>query len=389
MSNQIYNPNPTPKTISIADVIQSARVFEKDGYVHIDYKTTSSYNGKRKRYSTGEKSSKRALARFNRDKYQLALNHYLENQTPATESLLFQDIGLKAIQEDRGNRQSDVQSDYIGIYHRFIEPHFKSMVLVDIKVRDIKAWKNNLLERYKLSKSRYAKYHRVLNFIFKYAFENELISKNPMDLVDKTSKLFVKPLNKDSNYYTRAEAKKIMDSATGWFKVFITTLFNTGIRTGEALALKWSDIDYEHNQITIQRSIRKGVIKHTTKTGIDRKIDLNKPLKKLLANYQATQEPASVWLFPNVNTCQPYCEPKSIIRYQLKPLLAKLGIQYRTLYATRHTFATSAVENSIPLTYIQRQLGHKKLSTTTDYYIKNGLLGSEGREHRADNLYAS
>ena len=389
MAPNIYNPRNTSPNLSIDAVIAKVRVFEKNGFIHLDYRTTVTYNHQRKRYSTGEKATKRAMSRYERNKYQIALNHFLESNNNANASLSFQDIGLKALEEDKHNRQADVQSDYITIYRRFIEPHFKNMELTEIRVSDIKEWKNTLLSTYALSKSRYVKYHRVLNFIFKYAYENELIEKNPMTLVDRTSKLFVKPKNRDSEYYTTAEAKRIMDAADGWFKVFITTLFHTGIRTGEALALQWSDIDFENNQITIQRSVRKGVIKDTTKTGIDRKIDLNKPLKALLLKSRAKLQVATPWLFPNSRTNLPYSEPKSLIRYHLKPILKKLGIKYRTLYATRHTFATSAVENSIPLTYIQRQLGHQKLSTTTDYYIKNGLLGDDGRDVRADKLYAS
>lgn len=385
---QVHNTQLS-SAVNISDVISSARVFEKNGYIHIDYRTTPNYNNARKRFSTAEKSTKRGLARYKREAYQLALNHFLQSYIKPEQVLYFKDIAPQALDEDKANRQADVQNDYISIYTKFIKPYFKDMVLEDIKVKDIKEWKNKILTTQTISQSRYNKYHRVLNFIFKYAFENEYIEKNLMLLVDRKSKLFAPSTNRDSKYYTTAEAAAIMKHASGWFKVFMTTLFNSGLRTGEALALKWSDIEFEKDYITIQRSIRKGIIKNTTKTGVSRKIDLNKPLKTLLLEYQSTQAVSSIWLFPNPNTGNPYTEPKSIIRYKLKPLLKKLDIPYRTLYATRHTFATSAVENNIPLTYIQRQLGHQKLSTTTDYYIKNGLLGDDGRNTAADRLYVS
>jgi len=341
------------------------------------------------RFSTGETHTPRSITQVKRNIYQLALNHYLEHNTPRPNILYFKDIALKAIEEDKSNRQTDIQLDYTRIYENFIAPTFDKMMLEDIKVSDIKAWKNTLLETNDLSKSRYAKYHRVLNYVFKYAYENEYIFKNPMSLVDRKSKMFTTNHRATNNtYYTIQEAGEIMSNATGWFKVFMTTLFNTGLRTGEALALQWNDIDFEKNTIAIQRSVRKGVIKNTTKTGVNRDIDLNIPLKTLLLKYKEEQTISSEWLFPNLKTNKPYSEPKSIIRYYLKPLLKKLDIEYRTLYATRHTFATSAVENSIPITYIQRQLGHQKLSTTTDFYIKNGLLGSNGRDTRADSLYS-
>lgn len=84
---------------------------------------------------------------------------------------------------------------------------------------------------------------------------------------------------------------------------------------------------------------------------------------------------------------KPYWEPKTIINTYFKPLLKKLNIEYKTLYATRHSFASIMVENNVPLTYIQKQLGHKRLSTTMDFYVKNGLISKASRDIRLDTLY--
>lgn len=92
-------------------------------------------------------------------------------------------------------------------------------------------------------------------------------------------------------------------------------------------------------------------------------------------------------IFPNHKTLKPYWESKSIISSYLKPLLKDLGIEYKTLYASRHSFASIMVENNLPLTYVQKQLGHKKLSTTMDFYIKNGLMNQDSRDLRIDTLY--
>ncbi|PUE63334.1 tyrosine-type recombinase/integrase [Arcobacter caeni] len=64
-----------------------------------------------------------------------------------------------------------------------------------------------------------------------------------------------------------------------------------------------------------------------------------------------------------------------------------LSIEYKTLYATRHSFASVMVENNVPLTYVQKQLGHKRLSTTMDYYIKNGLINENKYNPILDVIY--
>jgi len=70
--------------------------------------------------------------------------------------------------------------------------------LADIKVTDLKTWKNNLIESSNLSKSRFTKHYHSFNFIWNCALMNELIGKNPLALVDKKSKQFSKSKSNSS-----------------------------------------------------------------------------------------------------------------------------------------------------------------------------------------------
>jgi len=86
--------------------------------------------------------------------------------------------------------------------------------------------------------------------------------------------------------------------------------------------------------------------------------------------------------------CNHTLESRPIVKTYLKPLLERLNITYKTLYATRHSFASSVVENNMPITLAQKYLGHTKLSTTMDYYVKNGLMDMSDIEKELDKLYA-
>lgn len=273
------------------------------------------------------------------------------------------------------------------IYTKYIKPYFGNKHLADIKVTDLKAWKNHLIETNKLSKSRFNKYYRTFNFIWNYALVNEMIDKNPLALVDKKSKQFSKS-NSDSSqkYYSKDEVQRILENATGWFKAFLTLSFNIGLRTGEALALQWGDVDFENNTITIQRSQRHGVLK-STKTNIVNTVYMPSPVKEALQLHKQTAK-SDLWVFPNENTLQPYFESRPIVKSYLKPLLERLNITYKTLYATRHSFASSVVENNMPITLAQKYLGHTKLSTTMDYYVKNGLMDVANIDKGIDRLFA-
>ncbi len=373
-------------------IIKRVRLFEKGGKIHLDYRLNHLYKKDSKdrvRFSTGEVHTRRAMQRIERDKYALALAHYLENtQVMDGANMTLGDIALDAISEGKGNRQADSHNDYLMIYDIYIKPIFEHTILTDIKVSHLRSWKNDLLEVHPMSQARFVKYLRVLNFIFKYAFENEMIDRNPVLLVDKKSKLFKKSKTKqEEKYYTATEVKKMLSKATGWFRVMLVTYLNTGIRTGEGLALKKSDIDFEKMTIVIQRSMRKGKVKEGTKTGEDRIIRMSQPLKDELLAYMEFCT-SDTWLFPNIKTGLPYYEANSITKYYFKPLLEICGIKYKTFYALRHSFASLSIQKNIPMSVIQQQLGHKKLSTTLDFYVKHDLLAEKNDIDIFDKLYA-
>lgn len=372
------------------DLIKSVRVYSKDGKICLDYRLLDGYrkNGQERiRFSLKLDATPSNMQRTEREKFALALDHFLSNNEVSDGNYTIDEIALKALNEDRHNRAEDTHNDYIQIYTKYIKPYFGNKHLADIKVTDLKAWKNNLIESSNLSKSRFTKYYRTFNFIWSYALMNELIDKNPLALVDKKSKQFSKSKSDSSQkYYSRDEVQRILEGATGWFKAFLTLSFNTGLRTGEALALQWGDIDFENNTITIQRTQRHGVLKET-KTNIVNVNYLPAPVKEALYIHQQ-QAKSDLWVFPNENTLQPYFESRPIVESYFKPLLERLNITYKTLYATRHTFASLIVENNMPITLAQKYLGHTKLSTTMDYYVKNGLMDVAKIDSGIDRLYA-
>lgn len=372
--------------------IKSVRVFVKDGMVHINYYLNEPYivNEKnRLRFSTGVTATKENIAHIEKEKDTLAFEHYNSKHNVVVENKVkLKDIAYDALNENKHNRTKYVHDDYETILENYILRSLGDRVLSEIKKADIVKWQTDLLTKLSLSKSRYSKYHRTLGFIFNYAYQNEYIDKNPFTLVTKQSKLFkVNTKDNSKKYYTKSEVQQMIDEASGWFKVYLITVLHTGMRSGESLALQWGDVDYEKETITIQRSIRRGVLKNTTKTNTIRVIDMPKPVKDALLEMQ--QNPISqLWIFPNPETKLPFYEPAPITHSYLKPLLQRLGIEYKTLYACRHSFASICVANNIPLTYVQRQLGHSKLSTTMDFYVKNGLIDAQSRDERIDRLFA-
>ena len=368
-------------TVTSTSGIKSARVFEKGGKLNLDY---YDMDGKRIRFSTGMRDTKHNRLVLERQKIALAFEHWEAHQ-PSNADTILDDLALEALRSTQDERSEDVQKDYESIYENRIKSYLGILVIGAIKAHHIKELKRRFIAL-GMSKSRFNKHWTTLNLIFLYLYQNELIDKNPMDLVKRSSKAFKDEGETRDRYYSLTESNAIMKNATGWFKPFITTLFMTGARTGEISGLLWKMIDFEKGQITIAHSAKKGKLK-CTKTGKVRVVDMPTPLIEVLKLHYLHRL-SDEYVFPSPRTGIPFYGTNMIVKTYLKPLLLTLGIPYKTLYTTRHTYASLLIENNVPMTYVQKMLGHSSLSTTM-LYVKNSLMDTKAMLPTIDSLYSA
>ena len=239
---------------------------------------------------------------------------------------------------------------------------FQSMDIRDIKASDIKLWYKKIDGVGNKSKRNYLS---VLKGVLDIALEDEVIEKNPMIHVKlpKYHAPRINPFNSD-------EVKRIIDSAESYnfnFVYFLAMGFFTGMRTGEILALKRSDIDLENRIIHIRSTIsRFGDVKPKT-FGSTRDIPIIDTLfpyilkmyEKENDNYMMTTQYGN-----------PYQDTHIFCIYWWKPLLKKLGITYRRPYNMRHTFATNMLYKQLctPVE-LSQYLGHSNTRMIYDVYV--------------------
>lgn len=367
---------------TVQSVIKTVSIFSKGEKINICYYTADK---KRKRFSTGIDDTKSNRIALERQMLQRAQDHYEEHR-PSDGDTLFKDIGLEALRSTQDNRAQDTQLDYEGLLERSLNPSFGNMPISEIRPMHIEQWKASTI-RQGISKSRFHKHWTTLRMVFQYCAKNEMIEKDPMQYIKRSSKAFRAPKNHSTKYYSKNEVAAILTHSEGWFRAFMHTLFLTGMRTGEAMGLQWKDIDFKKRQITIEHSLKKGQLK-STKTGTTRVVDMAVLLHDELQVHYANRR-SDHFVFPSTSSLKPFYEPKTIVNYHLKPLLKMLSIEYKTLYATRHSFASNLVLNNAPMTYVQKMLGHTKLTTTMDFYVKNGLINSTEMAPILDNLYTA
>jgi len=249
---------------------------------------------------------------------------------------------------------------YKNIVKNRLEPYFSNMQIEDIKPSDIKKWLYNIDDVGVKSKRHYLS---VLSGIFQEAFYDEVIQRNPVKFI-KLPKLIKKSIKP----FTADEVKAIMKEAKNDnYRYYLAIAFYTGMRSGEIIALKKCDIDLKNQTITVQRS-RSRFGEDTPKTKYSIRII---PIIELLKPYieELYYKHSNEYLFITQYN-EPYRDNSVFYQQFYKPTLKKLGIEYRKLYNTRHTYATNMLYNNL-VTPVQlaQLLGHANTQMVYDVYV--------------------
>ena len=154
----------------------------------------------------------------------------------------------------------------------------------------------------------------------------------------------------------------------GYYELFLLEL-GTGMRRGEILALKWSDLNFATGELRIERQvyiIKAEVIISAPKTKASiRTVILPPSLLKTLAVYKETVD--SEWMFPSPTDNGRPRNPSSV-RKRLQLILERAGCKKVRFHDLRHTFATMALEHGMDVKTLSATIGHVSSATTLDIY---------------------
>ncbi|MBU0488541.1 MAG: site-specific integrase [Bacteroidetes bacterium] len=155
---------------------------------------------------------------------------------------------------------------------------------------------------------------------------------------------------------SKEEVFRLLESPTNIkHRAILATAYSSGLRLGEVLNLKPSDIDSTRMQIRVQSGKGKK----------DRYTVLSKDLLELLRRYFMLFRPKQ-WLFEGRQPGNKYSESslRNVFNRAAKNSKIKKKVCFHTL---RHCFATHLLEQGANLRIIQQLLGHNSLKTTSVY----------------------
>lgn len=282
------------------------------------------------------------------------------------------------------------------LYTRIVEAHIKGSV-VDKKMKELN--EGHLQEFFNIIRRDYS-YETVtrLKAIFSsslgFAFQKRHIKTNPIHLVTMPSKNKCCQSNhKPAQTLTKSEFYELNELVLNnenidcRLKTLIILLQYTGVRIGEALGLKWRDINFKEKEIHIKRKLKREEVQNKiTRTELvlsspkteksNRVIPFNDNLVealKELKTFQKLEKKNSFGLYKNndfvfATPVGKAVDPRNELR-RLKKFLNE--VDFRTdisFHSFRHTYATLLITETGKVAAVSKLLGHSSITTTLNRY---------------------
>lgn len=265
------------------------------------------------------------------------------------------------------------------IINQHVLPFFKDYYVKKISVVDCQRAVNRWFKEYPKQMKKYIFYSsRILD----YAVKLEIIENNPMEKVTKP-KSKQEP-HKFNNFYTKSELNQFLHCCknNGNFKIytFFRLLAYSGMRKGEALALKWHDINFNDNTIDINKTVtlveNNKIAIQTPKTISSKRVvymdsetmDISKTWKNQQAHifYMTGKSALDDRLIFSKQDGTPLhpTRPNNWMHLISK----KYGLKYISCHGFRHTHASILFQAGATIKEVQNRLGHADAKTTLNVY---------------------
>lgn len=299
------------------------------------------------------------------------------NQSDGFHDPTFEELASLWLENYRTTVKASTFENVKSKVEKMTEEHFKELKLKKITVAYCQRVVIELSKSYIL----YNHYLSVINRIFKYAVLMDILNSNPFDKVIKPKS---RQVQRKGNFLTKEELKeflKLAQTATlSYFFPLVHLMSYTGLRQGEALALKWSDIDFENKKITVNKTAARIKEKQTLQTpktkNSKRVISIDPTTLSILKSWKKDQikiyfkngkhfEGDNNFIFTNqrgdwvqIHNFIPYFK-RFVTDHKLKPI---------TPHGLRHTHASLLFSAGVEPKNISDRLGHSTVQITLDLY---------------------
>lgn len=304
---------------------------------------------------------------------------------------------LEAKRASRAGRTHQMQQDLLRLH---IMPGLGSRRLQKLTPAELRRFFDSLntervtdgVTRAPLGRSSQRLIHQFIHQAFKDALEVELIPRNIATFVKPNP-----PRERDDeelDAFTPDEAARFLAAcrADRWGKLFEFAL-STGMRRGELVGLRWQDIDWEAQTLSIRENVVKktaaGVQTSTPKTrGSRRTVHLSPSALALLRQQQQLQEETrEAFSRPVPGHAKSYVRQRTWadsgrvftnsyggtlapdnLRRDMLRICTAAEVRPLPIHALRHTYASLSLMQGVPPEVVSKQLGHSTVAFTLTLY---------------------
>jgi integrase len=341
----------------------------KDGLFQGMY-TAQTPDGPKRKYIYGRRYAdvKRKLAEATGDAAK-GIHFDDENQTVAQYLERWLEDSAKG---DLGHR---AYHNYKLQIRRHISPAFGRLKLSKLTAAHIQSlYAAKLRVGLKPSSVRYI--HAVLHRALEQAVRFDLIPFNPASKVDppKIRQEEITPLDAE-------QSRRFLHSARGdRFEALYVLSLTTGLRMGEALGLRWSDVDLDAGTLRVSRQVQRmreggGLVFSEPKNASRRTLELPQRAVEALRSHRKAQAEEKLRAADYADSELVFATGKgtpidaqNIINRFFKPLLKRAELPDMRWHDLRHTYATLLLARGTHPTYVQKSLGHASVQLTLDRY---------------------
>lgn len=275
-------------------------------------------------------------------------------------------------------RGTVVESTYLitdSIIKNHVIPHFGNQIVSKLTPLKCQQLANQMQHKRALS---------IVKRVLKYAVAIEIIMSNPaayttfkqVSSPQKIRRLSEDEVDKLLSYL--ATLPKIYHIERT--KILVYLLLSNGLRISEALALKWTDVDFDEYTININKTfsrIKGGTALSKPKTlASDAVLPASEFLIKTLSRFRVYQKEQRLAVGLNVKDGLIFSQlggdkiSYEIASRQIKEFFKDCDIPYRGTHTFRHTFASMLLDSGEDLKVVQEVMRHSDISLTANLYGK-------------------
>lgn len=288
-----------------------------------------------------------------------------------------------------GTVKVSTEDSYRAVVRLYITPALGRIRLDRLGPDDVAAMLGGMKARGLSARTqRYAR--AVLRRALRHAERWGLVARNAAALVEGP-----RVEQREGRTLTPEQARSLLETARGHrLEPFIAVALACGLRRGEALALRWSDVDLDEGTITVRgtlQRIRGQLVVTEPKTkGSRRRVELPASCTAMLRAHRVRQAEERLragaswaggdWLLTNAMGGS--LDPDNV-RRSFSKLTKAAGLGHWTPHELRHSAASLLLAQGVPLEVVSDLLGHASIRMTKDVY---GHLLRPQRRHAAEAM---